>query len=200
MVKNILIVFTDSWFASFNDIFIWERLNTEMSVRSVRFITEPFIRVRMTRFSDGNQKQDLENLKLRVDTFDKQTSESFWILRVEKKVFFIQQLGWIGRNSLLMINRMTVSISKQELSKDDTFDWKYFCLQLKVFTISLWTSRILSGTLMKRFKKCVKYFRKLNELNEENIFDFDFSIVFQEKLGLGCRYNYSVRRFVFHSI
>jgi hypothetical protein len=37
---------------------------------STKTSTEPFIRVRLIRFSDGIQIQPLENIKLRIDTFD----------------------------------------------------------------------------------------------------------------------------------
>lgn len=41
---------------------------------------EPFIRVRLIRFSDGIQIQSLENIKLRIDTFDLQRSNIFYSL------------------------------------------------------------------------------------------------------------------------
>jgi hypothetical protein len=39
-------------------------------VMSIKIGNEPFIRVRLVRFSDGKQDQSLKNLKLRIDTFD----------------------------------------------------------------------------------------------------------------------------------
>jgi len=41
---------------------------------SVKNSNDPFIRVRLVRFSDGTQIQPLQILKLRVDTFDFQQS------------------------------------------------------------------------------------------------------------------------------
>jgi hypothetical protein len=41
---------------------------------SIKTGNEPFVRVRLVRFSDGKQNQPLQNLKLRVDTFDFQQS------------------------------------------------------------------------------------------------------------------------------
>ncbi len=44
---------------------------------SIKNSNEPFIRVRLVRFSDGTQIQPLETIKLRVDTFDFQQSNYF---------------------------------------------------------------------------------------------------------------------------
>ena len=41
---------------------------------------EPYVRVRLTRFFDGTQNQQLENLKLRIDTFDLNQSNSIFII------------------------------------------------------------------------------------------------------------------------
>jgi hypothetical protein len=36
--------------------------------------SEPFVRVRLVRFSDGTQIQSLQNIKLKIETFDFQQS------------------------------------------------------------------------------------------------------------------------------
>jgi hypothetical protein len=41
---------------------------------SVKNSNDPFVRVRLVRFSDGTQIQPLQTIKLRVDTFDFQQS------------------------------------------------------------------------------------------------------------------------------
>jgi hypothetical protein len=41
---------------------------------SVKTSNEPFVRIRLVRFSDGTQIQPLQNLKLRVDILDLQQS------------------------------------------------------------------------------------------------------------------------------
>jgi hypothetical protein len=41
---------------------------------SIQNLNEPFVRIRLVRFSDGTQIQPLQNIKLRVDTFDFQQS------------------------------------------------------------------------------------------------------------------------------
>lgn len=43
---------------------------------SVKTSNEPFIRVRFVRFNDGKQDLALENLKLKIDTFDVQKGNS----------------------------------------------------------------------------------------------------------------------------
>ncbi len=44
------------------------------SSSSIKTSNEPFIRVRLVRFTDGKHNQSLENIKLRIDTFDLQQS------------------------------------------------------------------------------------------------------------------------------
>jgi len=45
---------------------------------SVKNSNDPFVRVRLVRFSDGTQIQPLQTIKLRVDTFDFQQSNFFY--------------------------------------------------------------------------------------------------------------------------
>jgi len=47
---------------------------------SVKNSNDPFVRVRLVRFSDGTQIQPLQTIKLRVDTFDFQQSNFFYWL------------------------------------------------------------------------------------------------------------------------
>lgn len=51
-----------------------------MASTSIKTSNEPFIRVRLIRFSYGTQIQSLKNLKLRIDTSDIQRSKYFSIL------------------------------------------------------------------------------------------------------------------------
>ncbi len=45
-----------------------------MASSSIKTSNEPFIRVRLVRFTNGKHNQSLENIKLRIDTFDLQQS------------------------------------------------------------------------------------------------------------------------------
>jgi hypothetical protein len=47
-----------------------------MMASSIKIGNEPFVRVRIVRFSDGKQNQSLQSLRLRIDTFDVQQSNS----------------------------------------------------------------------------------------------------------------------------
>lgn len=46
---------------------------------STKTSNEPFVRVRLIRFSDGTQLQLLQNIRLKVDTFDFQQSNLFFL-------------------------------------------------------------------------------------------------------------------------
>jgi hypothetical protein len=45
-----------------------------------RTVHEPYVRVRVVRFSIGRNEQLLENIKLRVDTFDLQQGNSIFFV------------------------------------------------------------------------------------------------------------------------
>jgi len=61
---------------------------------SIKTSNEPFVRVRLVRFSDGTQIQPLETIKLRVDTFDFQQSN-----------YFILNFIYLNKKKIVSTNR-----------------------------------------------------------------------------------------------
>lgn len=67
---------------------------------------EPFVRVRLVRFSDGTQIQPLENLKIRVDTVDvSQSNAEFFILSFTFVFKFLNMIAVTNRPKFLSYDK-----------------------------------------------------------------------------------------------